>query len=209
MARNLSYKGLSVLHVNEQEIPVSLVRKLVTEQFPQWADLPINLASTVGSSSVIFRLGDDLAVRMPRTQSASLQIEKEWQWLREMASSLPLNVPVPLEKGKPAEGYPFSWSVYRWLEGKDATDLCLTNPLHTATTLGHFVTSLRSIDSQGGPSPGEHNFFRGEPLAKRNEETLESLALLRGVIDLDAALVVWVRNLKFSHDFFDCPDTFS
>jgi aminoglycoside phosphotransferase (APT) family kinase protein len=94
------------------------VGRLLAAQFPQWADLSIKPVHSAGTDSALYRLGDDMVVRLPRIHWAVDQIDKERQWLPRLAPHLPLAIPVQLAKGKPGEGYPWHWSVYRWLEGE-------------------------------------------------------------------------------------------
>lgn len=103
------------------EIGSTLVRGLVDGRFPQWAGLPLRLVEPAGSDHVIYRLGDDLAVRVPRHDGASGQARLEAEWLPRLAPHLPLAVPVPVAVGEPALGYPWSWAVTRWLAGDVAT----------------------------------------------------------------------------------------
>ena len=89
-------------------------------QFPQWVDLPIEPVHSAGTDNAIFRLGDDMAVRLPRIQNATLQVDKEHLWLPRLTPQLPLAIPAPLVKGIPGEDYPWHWSIYQWLEGENA-----------------------------------------------------------------------------------------
>ena len=106
------------MHDDEVHTDVSLVRRLIAVQFPRWAGLPVTALRSAGTDNALFRLGDDLVVRLPRIKSATNQVYKEHQWLPRLAPFLPLAVPAPLAMGEPGEGYPWSWSVYRWLEGE-------------------------------------------------------------------------------------------
>lgn len=108
------------MHADEVDTDVSLVGRLLATQFPQWANLPIEPAVSIGTDNAIYRLGDDMAVRLPRTQRVTTQLDKEHLWLPRLAPHLPLAIPVPLAKGIPGEGYPWHWSVYRWLGGPSA-----------------------------------------------------------------------------------------
>ncbi|HEY5260427.1 MAG TPA: phosphotransferase, partial [Rhabdochlamydiaceae bacterium] len=101
-------------------IDVSLVRRLVGAQFPQWKDLSIRPVALSGWDNRTFHLGEEMLVRMPSSAEYASQVEKEHQWLPKLAPFLPLQIPVPLEIGEPAEGYPWKWSIYRWLEGETA-----------------------------------------------------------------------------------------
>ena len=104
---------------------------------------------------------------------------------------MPLAVPVPLALGEPADGYPFVWSIYTWLEGETATVERIADPDQAATDLARFVAALQRIDPTDGPPPGEHNSFRGEPLASRDESTRNAISTLSGSIDVDAVTAVW------------------
>ena len=100
------------MHLDEVDTDASLLGRLLATQFLQWADLPIEPVHSAGTDNALYRLGDDLAVRLPRIHSATGQVDKEHQWLPRLAPFLPLAIPVPLAKGKPGEGYPWHWSVY-------------------------------------------------------------------------------------------------
>jgi aminoglycoside phosphotransferase (APT) family kinase protein len=106
--------------LTEPTIDAALARRLVEAQFPQWAELPL-LHSPAGSDHVIYRLGEELSVRLPRHAGAITQARKEAQWLPELAPHLPLTIPVPVEVGEPDLGYPWPWAVSRWLDGEVAT----------------------------------------------------------------------------------------
>src|SRR5579871_5080141 len=134
------------MHVDEVDTDVSLVGRLLAAQFPQWADLPIRPVRSAGTDNALYRLGDDMAVRLPRIHWAVGQVEKEQQWLPRLAPLLPLAIPIPLAMGTPAEGYPWHWSVYRWLAGENATSERLADPILTATALAQFVAALQRID---------------------------------------------------------------
>src|SRR6266487_1578541 len=171
------------MHVDEVDVDISLVGRLLAAQFPQWADLPIVPFHSAGTDNAIYRLGDDMAVRLPRIHWATEQVNKEHQWLPRLAPLLPLAIPVPLAKGTPGEGYPWQWSVCRWLEGENATIERITDPGQAARDLAYFVVALQRIDPVGGPPPGVHNSFRGVPLSTRDAETRAAIASLDGMLD--------------------------
>jgi aminoglycoside phosphotransferase (APT) family kinase protein len=183
-------------HDEKVNIDVSLVSRLVSTQFPQWADLPIKPVEFDGWDNTTFRLGEDMSVRLPSAERYILQVDKEHRWLPKLASHLPLPIPVPLVKGKPGEGYPFPWSVYRWIEGEPATIEHIDDLAGFATTLADFLRALYQVDPTCGPPPGPHNFFRGGPLTVYDAETRQALAALEGKIDTAAASAVWEAALK-------------
>jgi aminoglycoside phosphotransferase (APT) family kinase protein len=184
------------MHADEVDTDAALVGRLLAEQFPHWADLPIEPVRPFGTDNALYRLGDDMVVRLPRRERTSGTLEKERLWLPRLAPLLPLAVPVPLAEGLPAEGYPFPWSVYGWLTGENATIERITDRSQLATDLAQFVAALQRIDPTGGPAPGEHNFFRGVPLGMRDEGTRAAIASLSGRIDAGAVTVAWDEALQ-------------
>lgn len=179
------------MHADEVDTNLSLVLRLLITQFPQWANLPIEQVHSAGTGNALYRLGDDMVVRLPRIPSAVGQVDKEQKWLPRLAPFLPLNIPVPLAKGKPSDGYPWHWSVYQWLEGEDATIQPIADLYQAATDLAQFITALQQIEATDGPPPGQHNFYRGVPLAMRDDETRDAIAALHDVIDVDEATTAW------------------
>lgn len=184
------------MHPDEVETDVSLVRRLLAAQFPQWTGLPIDPVRSSGTDNAMYRLGDEMAVRLPRIPGAVDGVIKEQQWLPGLAPRLPLAIPVPLAVGKPGEGYPWRWSVYRWLEGESAIAGRIADAHRLATDLARFIAALRRIDPAGGPPPGPHNGFRGVPLAHRDEETRAAISACDGMLDTALASEVWEEALK-------------
>jgi aminoglycoside phosphotransferase (APT) family kinase protein len=184
------------MHANEVETDAALVRRLLAAQLPRWADLPIERVEHSGTDNAIYRLGDAMAVRMPRREEARQQVHKEHDWLPRLAPRLPIAIPLPLAKGEPAEGYPWHWSVCRWLEGEAASDGPIADLERAATDLARFVAALQRVDAAGAPAPGRHNFFRGLPLALRHARTLAAIEALHGVVDTDAVTAAWQAALR-------------
>jgi aminoglycoside phosphotransferase (APT) family kinase protein len=178
------------MHDDEVDVDVSLVRRLLAAQFPQWADLPLEQVQHAGTDNAIYRLGDDMSVRLPRIHWATGQAEKEQEWLPRLAPHLPLAVPVPLAIGMPGEGYPWRWSVSPWLGGEEATADRIADLQQAATDLARFVAALQRIDPTGGPLAADHN-LRGVPPAMRDSSTREAIDALYGVIDTAAVTAAW------------------
>ena len=180
------------MHPDEVDTDADLVRRLLAGQFPQWADLTIEQVVSYGTDHDIYRLGDELAARLPRIGWATGQAAKEARWLPRLAPHLPLAVPVQVAIGDPAEGYPFEWSVYEWLPGEN-----LTGSIHdldqAAVDLAAFVRALRQIDTtDAGRRPAGG---RGAPLAELDAQVRESIAQLGDRIDGEAALLSWAESL--------------
>ena len=107
------------------EIAVSLVTDLVAQQLPQWAHLPIRPVEFSGWDNKTFRLGCDMSIRLPSAEEYATQVKKEQTWLPILAPHLSISIPKPLAMGQPCKDYPFSWSVYRWIEGDSANNLVI------------------------------------------------------------------------------------
>ena len=185
----------SKMHADELNITIPLVKRLLASQFPHWADLPLSPVKSAGTDNAIYRLGEELAVRLPRIHWATEQVAKEHQWLPRLAPHLPLAIPKPLALGEPGEGYPWRWSVYRWLLGENVLPEAKIDWVETAVALAEFVLALQQIDPADGPLAAE-NGSRGVPLAVRDVATREGIAWLDGRIDTQTALKAWEASLK-------------
>ena len=183
------------MHDDEVDTDAALVRRLVAAQFPEWADLAIEPVPFGGTDNALYRLGDDLVVRLPRHERTVGTLEIERRWLPKLAPLLPLAVPAPVAEGMPADGYPWTWSIYEWLEGETATRERIADLGEAAIRLAAFVHALQRIDATGGPPPSRHNAFRGVPLATRDESTRASMAALGSTIDRAAATAAWEAAL--------------
>ncbi len=176
-------------------IDASLASRLVAAQFPQWADLPVSPVELDGWDNRTFRLGTDKSIRLPSAERYAAQVAKEQRWLPVLAPRLPLPVPTPLAFGVPGDGYPWDWSVYRWLDGEPAATAGIADANQFAVALAHFLTALQRIDATDGPVAGEHNFFRGGSLAVYDQETRQAIAALGDRIDVAAVTAVWEAAL--------------
>jgi aminoglycoside phosphotransferase (APT) family kinase protein len=182
--------------VRKADITAGLVKRLVADQFPQWADLPAWPVDHDGVDNTTFRLGDTMSVRLPSAEHYVEQVDKEHRWLPVLAPQLPLPIPQPLARGVPARGFPRPWSVYRWIEGTPLLDAGVSDMATFAADLADFLVALYKIDPAGGPGPGTHNFFRGGPLTVYDRETRDALAALKGEIDTMCAAEVWETALR-------------
>ena len=175
--------------MHEDEVPtdILLVSRLLATQFPRWAGLPLRSVEPAGTDNAIYRLGDSMAVRLPRIHWAVQQPMKEHAWLPRLAPRLSLAIPEPLALGQPGEGYPWHWSICSWVPGELASPDHLDEPETTAKDLARFVQELEAIDGRGGPPPDG----RGEPLDTRDEACRESIAKLGELIDRSWAEAEW------------------
>lgn len=149
------------MHADEIELDSSLVRRLVASQFPQWADLPLRRVEPGGTVHFIFRLGDDLSVRLPRRDGPTQPGSDELEWLPRLASVLPVEIPVPVAEGRPTADYPWCWEIHRWVEG-ETVPVEEIDAIQAARDLAAFVAALQEVSPAGAPRG------RGIPLAERD-----------------------------------------
>lgn len=184
------------MHPDETPTSAALVRRLLASQMPRWAYLPVAPLASSGTDNALFRLGEELLVRLPRIHWAAEDAAKDARWLPWLAPRLPLAVPEPLALGAPGEGYPYAWSVYRWLPGESARLERLADPASAARTLAGFLLALQALDTDGGPDAVRLG-ARAAPdgLERRDARTRACLDELAGELDLPAALAVWEAAL--------------
>lgn len=147
----------------EFEITRELVRELVDHQAPQYAGLSINFASA-GWDNEMYRLGEKLAVRLPRRQLGADLIANEQRWLPEISQRLPISVPCPLYNGKPTPSYPWNWSIVRWFDGDPLAYAPFVDREQVSVSLAKFLTGLH-VDA---PNSAPTNASRGVPLKQRD-----------------------------------------
>lgn len=158
--------------MHRDEITVDVAARLVAGQFPQWADLAVTPVALNGWDNTTFRLGEGLLVRLPSGDGYAAAVEKEQRWLPMLAGRLTLPIPAPVALGRPGSGYPWPWSIYRWIDGEPASVGRIADLTHFAADLAGFLTGLQSIDATDGPPPGQHSAHRGGPLAYFDDEEI-------------------------------------
>jgi aminoglycoside phosphotransferase (APT) family kinase protein len=139
-----------------------------------------------------------MLVRMPSSEDYVAQVEKEHAWLPKLAPYLPLSIPEPLAIGSPGEGYPWKWSIYRWLQGETAAVVLVDNLCDLAKSLAQFLVALERIGTVGGPISGPHSFYRGGSLKIYDNETRRAIEALDGRIDVNRAMDIWNSALSTS-----------
>ncbi len=177
-------------------IDVSLARRLVASQFPDWAELPIRPVALSGWDNRTFHLGEQMLVRLPSAEAYASQVEREKLWLPKLAPMLPLPIPEPLGMGVPSFGYLWRWSIYRWIEGQTAHDSSVASFVALAKELAVFLSALQAIEATGGPQAGPESFHRGGKLEVYDHEARQAAQALRGRIDVGLVLRVWDRALQ-------------
>jgi aminoglycoside phosphotransferase (APT) family kinase protein len=172
--------------VAEVEVDEGLVRALLRAQHPDLADRPLNHLDA-GWDNLLWRLGGDLVVRLPRRQAAAGLILHEQRWLPLLARRLPLPVPVPLRVGRPSDLFPWSWSVVPWLAGVPGDRVEGADGPDTATRLGRFLAALHLAAVPEAP----RSTMRGVPLVSRAKVFEERLVVLADQVDVEGLRAVW------------------
>ncbi|WP_405089467.1 aminoglycoside phosphotransferase family protein [Micromonospora sp. NBC_01392] len=177
------------------EIDAALVRALVAAQFPQWAHLPVTAVARQGWDNRTFRLGEHLLARLPSAEGYVPGVAKEDRWLPVLARHLPLPVPEPVATGAPGAGYPYPWSVRRWLPGETLAAARDRDRAAVARDLGDLLAALRQVPTAGGPAAGRHSAFRGCHPSVYGDEVEHALDVLGDRVDAAACRAVWARAL--------------
>jgi aminoglycoside phosphotransferase (APT) family kinase protein len=148
----------------DAEPTVELVRQLLDEQFPQWADLDITEVSSQGWDNRTFRLGSQMSVRLPSGDGYAPQVDREQRWLPFLSQRLHTPIPSPVAKGLPSRAFPRVWSVYRWLDGVPLDETETVDLGVIAADVAAFLCSLQALPTPpGAPTPEQSNGFRGDP----------------------------------------------
>lgn len=179
------------MHEEELELDESLVEHLIAAQMPELADRPLRRVEPWGTDNAIWRLGEDLVVRLPRIHWAAGQPEKEATWLPFLAPRLPVALPLPVALGEPDVSYPYRWAVHRWLPGQGADLSWIDDPVRFALDLAEVVRALWALPIEGAPAA----LNRAGPIAEYNTAALWSIEAAGELIDAAAARAVWEEAL--------------
>lgn len=196
------YTRMTSYHANtpdaEIEITPGLVQSLLQQQHPDLAHLPVQIMDS-GWDNVMVRLGEDLALRLPRRAVADALILYEQKWLPYLGPQLSLPIPVPLRVGKPQENYPFHWSVLPWLAGQ-AADQSPPEPSQ-ATIVSEFLRELHTIDL---PDEYPENPSRDCGLREKCEDIGRRMIALKNQTDLITPAIMDIWNTALDTDI-DTP----
>jgi aminoglycoside phosphotransferase (APT) family kinase protein len=183
---------MTKMHENELEIDKFLVRTLLKNQCPQWADFSISPIKSSGTDNALFRLGNEYVIRLPRIEwergSIEKMINKEYEWLPKIAECLRTPISFPIFKGNPSNDYPFPWLIARWIEGHNP-DFESTNEYKLlAKDLAHFLNEFHRINLPDGPiSRRGIRLDEGE----LDAETRKAISELEGEIDIPTITSLW------------------
>jgi aminoglycoside phosphotransferase (APT) family kinase protein len=186
------------LHDDELRIDEDVVRRMVADQLPEYASAPVHRLPASGSSNSLFRLGDDLLVRLPRQPGGASTILKEARWLPQLQNSLPVSVPEVVAVGEPGHGYPEHWSVVRWVHGEHATaaEPGTGSRDRLARDLAGVVRALRQLEvPPEARRDAALRWYRAESLTAIDSDIRSYAEQCRSLpdldLDIDAALLLW------------------
>lgn len=179
------------MHPNEIPSDAALVSKLIASQFPEWRYLQIRHVPSSGTDNAMYRLGEHLAVRLPRIHWAVDAVDREQHWLPLLRPLLPVAIPVPIAKGKPTAGFPYPWSVYEWLPGSNLAADSITDLDMVVAELANFIGALQNIPRDGAPAAS-----RSGQLCERSEPVQQAIDALTDCFDPGALQKAWQASLK-------------
>src|SRR4051812_35598794 len=184
------------MHEDQLRIDATVVRRLIAQQFPQWANLPVRALSTAATVNAIFRIGDSLSARFP-LRAADPTATRSWlareaAAAREFAHVSPVPAPQPIASGEPGHGYPLPWSVQTWLPGRDAVADDPAASAAFAGDLASLLTTLRAADTRGRRFTGAG---RGGHLPDHDDWMDVCFAKSEGLIDVGGLRAIW-RELR-------------
>lgn len=181
------------LHAGEFDVTPEIVAELIATQFPQWSEMPLQRVASSGTDNTIYRLGDTLAVRLPRIDWAAPQVPIEYRWLPYLAPQLPIAIPTPRALGQPSATYPWPWYVYPWLPGQALAHATDVDMPQLARDLARWVRALHAIETHDAPPAGVANHGRGLPLTHENRDsrTRQHIVQCGDVLDVPQAMHMW------------------
>ncbi|MFI6062789.1 aminoglycoside phosphotransferase family protein [Streptomyces sp. NPDC051286] len=182
------------LHENEIPVDETLIRSLLKEQRPQWIDLPLSPAGA-GTDNTMYRLGDDLLVRLPRAADKGQSVRKEQEWLPRLAPLLACPIPALVHAGTPTDAFPLVWSVYRWIDGDEAGPDTVRDWASFGTDLAAVVRELHSIGLMGASRAEDLSWYRGGSLGPCDQWISRCLDDCRTIVgselDVDTLEQLW------------------
>ena len=161
------------MHEDELDVDEALVRRLLAGQFPHWSGMTLRRVEPSGTDNAIFRLGDELSVRLPRRHGPTASGSRELEWLPRLAPLLPVEIPVPVAQGVPGNGYPWFWEIHTWVVG-ETLPVGAIDAIQAARDLAALVGDLQQVDPTGAPRG------RGVALADRDSAVRRWLEQFEG-----------------------------
>ena len=183
-----------MMHQDDLPVTDALIHQLLERHTPQWADLPLERVTSSGTDNALYRIGDELVLRIPRRASAALLVSKELDWLPRLIG-LPLTTPTLRYRGRVDLGMDCEFGIFDWMAGSIATPENIANGDEAAVSLASFLKALHLKSTAGAPVAGPINKLRGIPLAEMSARTLSAIDIVSDEIDATAAVELWNEAL--------------
>jgi aminoglycoside phosphotransferase (APT) family kinase protein len=185
--------------MNKSEITEDVIACLVSQQAAWLATERVEAVHVDGWDNSSFRVGTGFVARMPTADGYMPAVDKEHRWLPVLAPHLPVAIPEPVLRGEPGCGFPWPWSLYRWLPGETALANRIADPLQFARDTAEFLRDLQSVDTTDAPHAGAHSFGRGGPLEVYDEDVMSCLPYLPPDVEEEAVLQAWADAISSPH----------
>lgn len=180
------------MHDDQLRVDGRLAGQLVTDQFPEYAGLPVTAVTGPATVNAVFRVGDHVSARFPLRADDPARTERrlraEAAAAAEFARVSPVPAPLPLGLGRPGDGYPLPWALQTWLPGQDAT---VSDPAHSipfAVDLAALLQQLREVDPRGRRF---HGGGRGGDLRRHDAWMATCLRLSTDLLDTVQLAEIW------------------
>jgi aminoglycoside phosphotransferase (APT) family kinase protein len=164
----------------EVVVDAGWARRLIGTQFPELELGSLRLLGE-GWDNTVWLVDERWVFRFPRRAVAIPGFERELAVLPRLAERLPLPVPVPAFRGRPAEGFPWPFTGGPLVPGQAVAvaDLTDADRVREARPLGRFLRALHALgpaDVVDDPSLLAADPTRRADMAMRTRRTVDRLA---------------------------------
>lgn len=177
------------------QIEINTIYSILEKQFPEYKDLVIKKVELSGHDNQTFHLGNDFSLRFPSHFNYSTQVIKEHTYCPKLQKHIPFLITQPIALGRPSDFFPYHFSINRWIGGEIVTQTNIDNKIQFANDLAYFLINLQSCETDNGPTPGVHNFYRGGDLSVYHEETLKAIDN-QDLFDKNKCLKYWLLGVN-------------
>lgn len=176
------------------KLTIEKIKLIIHEQFPEYDNLEIRMVKQSGHDNQSYHLGNRLSLRFPSAEEYSTQVIKEYKYCKMLQIKISIPITKPIALGIPSKYFPYHFSINQWIEGDTVTHTNVDKN-QLAVDLAHFLHDLHKCDTQEGPQPGKHNFYRGGLLSVYHDETIQAI---RNCVDFDKdkCLSIWMKGIN-------------
>ena len=182
------------------ELEIHNIQSIISKQFPQYAHLEIRKVEKSGHDNRTFHLGNDFSLRFPSSIEYSTQVLKEHRYCGKLKESISFQITEPIELGNPSDLFPFHFSINKWIEGESINSINIIDKCQLARDCARFLLELKQCDTNDGPLPGAHNFYRGGNLSIYHDETIHAI---HQCVDFDQSQCLKIWDLGLNSNYMD------